>query len=294
MGIRIDRLALCAGFFSCALAGCATHLSDSTLKDLGKTEVVYVTPKPEIVVTDPAMTEVAHAGKFVALTYLTGGLFDIGALGVGAYFAGNKFPGGMEERVAAARKVFLDQHWPERMYATAQAGVAASRLQGATWITFDHDPDVDEMQKLASAGGFHSVVSIRPELQMASEGDHMRIQVRMLSITVRKQVECHYCDNSHAGEQWGHIDARDSLESAQTLVAVDGGKTWEEQKQAGHKVHDLTEGDFAMFWMQGDPPPIKPFMDAAFQSLQAQITLYLGGQATVPPPQPTLKMVINP
>ena len=49
------------------LAGCASapQLKGSIRDHLGKTEVIYVTPKDEIVVTDPAMTEAIHA--FVVL-----------------------------------------------------------------------------------------------------------------------------------------------------------------------------------------------------------------------------------
>ena len=295
MDIRRHRLALSAGL-ALLISGCASapQLKGSTLDQLGKTEVVYVTPKDDIVVTDPAMTELAHAGKFVALTGLTGGYFGAADLGAAAYFAGNKFPGGMEGRIEAAHKVFVDQHWEERMRAAAQAGVDASRLQGATWITLDHQPSEDEIRKLTAEGGFHSLVSLAPEIQMATEGDHMRILLHVRAVTPRTRLACRDCDNTHAGEEWNHVDGSQALEASQYLVAVDGGKTWEEQKQAGHRLHDLTEGDYAMFWLLGDPPPLKTFMDAGFQSLQAQLSVYFGGQAKIPAPLPTLKLVVNP
>ncbi len=97
-----------AALSACALsiAGCvsAPHLQHDSLDHLGKTEVVYVTPQDDMVITDPGVTRLEHAGKFVALDYLFGGI------GVVAYFAGNKSPGGMEGRIGDARTVFTDQH----------------------------------------------------------------------------------------------------------------------------------------------------------------------------------------
>ena len=282
------------------LAGCASapQLKGSIRDHLGKTEVIYVTPKDEIVVTDPAMTEAAHAGKFVGLTFLTGGFFDVGAIGAAAYFAGNKFPGGMEGRIEAARKVFADQHWEERMRAAAQAAGDASKLQGTTWVAYDHYPGMVEMLKIAHDGGLDDLVIIAPQIQMASEGDQMRILVdtEVLALPPPQQVHlCRDCDYMHTDEQViGPNHDSQRLVVSQAMVAVDGGKTWEEQKQSGHKLHDLTEGDYAMFWLEGDPPPLKPFMDTAFQSLQAQLTVYFGGQANIPARLPTLKMVVQP
>jgi hypothetical protein len=292
--------ALTAYGFAVLIAGCtsAPQLKGSIRDHLRKTEVIYVMPKDTIIVTDPALREAAHASKFVGLTFLTGGLFDVGALGVGVYFAGNKFPGGMEGRVEAARKVFADQHWEERMRAAAQAAGGASKLQGATWVTYDHTPGMVEMPKITHDGGIDDLVIIAPEIQMASEGDQMRIlvDIEVLAIPPPQQVHaCRECDYMHAEEptRGPNYDSQRLLVS-QDLVAVDGGKTWEEQKQAGHRLHDLTEGDYAMFWLQGDPPPLKTFMDFSFQSLQAQLTHYFGGQAQIPGPLPTLKMVVQP
>lgn len=97
--MRIDvRWPALAVLLSC-VAGCASapHLKGSILDHLGKTVVVYVVPKDDIVVTDPAATELAHAGKFLALTTVTGGYFGVADIGAAAYFAGNKFPGRMEK-----------------------------------------------------------------------------------------------------------------------------------------------------------------------------------------------------
>ncbi len=128
---------------------------------------------------------------------------------------------------------------------------------------------------------------------MASEGDHLRMLVRVEVITVRHAKACRDCGYVQT-DLASPIQGSEQLEVSQGMMAVDGGKTWEEQKEAGHKLHDLTDGDYAMFWLTGTPPPLKTFMDTGFQSLQAQLTLYFGGQATVPAPLPTLKMVVNP
>lgn len=154
------------------------------------------------------------------------------------------------------------------------------------------------MLKIAHDGGFENLVLIVPQIEMATEGDQMRIRVDMqtLAMPPPQQVHaCRDCDYMHTEEPGRGVN-RDShrLVASQVMVAVDGGKTWEEQKLAGHRLHDLTEGDYAMFWMQGDPPPIKTFMDHGFQSLQAQLTVYFGGEAGIPPPLPTLKMVVEP
>lgn len=300
MGLDIRWTAWGAGILMSCIAGCASapQLKGSIRDHLGKTEVLYITPKDTIIVTDPALREAAHAGKFVGLTVLTGGLFDVGALGVGVYFAGNKFPGGMEDRVKAARRVFADQHWEERMRAAAQAAADASQLQGATWVSDYHYPNMVEMLKIARDGGLDSLVVIAPQMQMTSEGDQMRMLVdtEVLAIPPAHQAKgCRECDYMHTdADVRGPNHDSQRLVVSQDLVAVDGGKTWEEQKQAGHKLHDLTEGDYAMFWLQGDPPPLKTFVDAGFQSLQAQLTVYFGGKASIPGPLPTAKMVVDP
>jgi len=77
-------------------------------------------------------------------------------------------------------------------------------------------------------------------------------------------------------------------------VAVDGGKTWEEQKQAGHRLHNLTEADFAMFWFKGNPPPLQTFMDAAFPAMQQDLHIFFSGKGDAPKPRPTLKLVVEP
>ena len=267
------------------------------LKDMGKTEVVYVTPKDDIIDTDPAATRLAHAGKFVTLTYLTGGLFGASSLGAAAYFAGNKFPGGMEARMEAKRQIWAAQDWEGRMRGAVQQAVSGSKLKGATWLELDHYPGMLEMPQLARDGGFDTLVVIAPQMQIASEGDHLRMLVDLEAMRfprVAPPQACHDCDYLHSVDPESPDRDSKQLEVTQALVAVDGGKTWEEQKQAGHKLHDLTEGDYAVFWLQGDPPPLKTFMDTGYRSLQSQLTLYFGGHASVPPPLPTLKLVVNP
>lgn len=296
MGFR--ALALGAGIVM-GLSGCASapHLKNSILKKLGKTEVIYVIPKDEIVDTDPATTRVAHAAKFVTLTYLTGGLFGASSLGAATYFAGNKFPGNMEDRMEAQHKLWVDQHWEDRMRAAVQTAIDSSDLKGAAFVARYESPGMIELPQLAREGGFDTVVTVAPQMQIASEGDHLRMLVNIDVMSFPRVVPekgCRECDYVHTVDPVGPNHDSQQLEVTQALVAVDGGKTWEEQKEAGHKLHDLTEGDFAMFWLLGDPAPLKTFMDTGFQSLQSQLTLYFGGEAKVPSPLPTLKLVVNP
>jgi hypothetical protein len=80
----------------------------------------------------------------------------------------------------------------------------------------------------------------------------------------------------------------------QEVVAVNGGETWEEQKQAGHQLHGLTEGDFAKFWFKGNPPALQTFLDAAFPAIQQDMHIFFAGKGDSPQPMPTLKLVVQP
>ncbi|HEX7964866.1 MAG TPA: hypothetical protein VF651_04025 [Gammaproteobacteria bacterium] len=291
MDMRIfpRRAAACAVMWLCALSGCSSqpHLGSVQQRHMGKPQIVYVRAQDVIEVTDPLGTHMAHVGKFVTLNFLFGGV------GAAAYFAGNQYSGGMDDDMERSAGLFSAQHWPDRVQAAMEQAVAGvSALSTASHRTLDRSPNLAEMQQLAARTDADSLVFLIPEMQMASEGDELRMTVRVVVVGNSLHHACRDCGFAPAGDQATPIIADHELEVDQSLVAVPGGATWEEQKQSGHNLHGLTDADYARFWLKGDPKPLVSFLDAAFPDLQDTITIYLGGDAPAPRPLPTLKMVV--
>ncbi len=272
----IPALALGAvlGLAAC-LGGCASapHLSPTQRAHMGRTHVFFVTPADSIAV-------VATKGdvfKAVGTTWLFGPLGLATYVGVKAGDATS-----LDNEAVAQQRLLHAQDWPARIEAATRAALAQSPdLASAQVTVVAGEPDDAMIAQALHEPGVDSVLIIAPDLRIDTLADMLALTVEFRALRLRPEV----------GQLTTIVDER--LSVRQEMVSVDGGKTWAEKQESGHKRHAMKVLDYSRFWFKGDPAPIKDFFDAAIPAAQQDMVVYFTDEGDPAGPLPVLQWVIE-
>ena len=272
-GPVLDGAALLA--LAACLGGCASapHLSATQRAHIGRTHVFFVTPVESIAV-------VATKGdmfKAVGTTWL------FGPLGLATYVGVKESDATSLDNEAVAQQQLLHaQDWPARIQAAVRAALAQSPdLASAQVTVVAGEPDDADIAKALHEPGIDSVLIIAPDLRIDTLGDMLALTVNFRALRPRPEV----------GQLTTIVDER--LSVRQEMVSVDGGKTWAEKQENGHKRHAMKVLDYSRFWFKGDPAPVKNFFDAAIPAVQQDMLVYFTDEGDPAGPLPVLQWVIE-
>ena len=262
------------GLAAC-LGGCASapHLSSTQRAHMGRTHVFFVVPVESIVV-------VATKGdlfKAVGTTWL------FGPLGLATYVgvkAGDATA--LDTEAVVQQRLLHAQDWPVRIEAATRAALAQSpELASAQVTVVAGEPDDADIAQALHEPGIDSVLIIAPDLRIDTLADMLALTVRFRALRLRPEV----------GQLTTIVDER--LSVRQEMVSVDGGKTWAEKQESGHKRHAMQVLDYSRFWFKGDPAPIKDFFDASIPAVQQDMVVYFTGEGEPAGALPVLQWVIE-
>ena len=267
-GVSVLGLAAC-------LDGCASapHLSTTQREHMGRTHVFFVTPVESIAV-------VATKGdlfKAVGTTWL------FGPLGLATYVGVKEGDANTLDTEAVAQQQLLHaQDWPARIQAAVRAALAQSPdLASAPVTVVAGEPDDADIAKALHEPGIDSVFIIAPDLRIDTLADMLALTVNFRALRLRPEV----------GQLTTIVDER--LSVREEMVSVDGGKTWAQKQESGHKRHAMKVLDYSRFWFKGDPAPIKGFFDAAIPAAQQDMLVYFTDKGDPAGPLPVLQWVIE-
>lgn len=262
-------------FLAGGLGGCASapHLSTTQLEHVGRTHIYFVKPAESIAV-------VATKGdvfKAVGTTWL------FGPLGFATYVSVKEGDVTQLDTEAVAQQQLLHaQDWPTRIEAATRAALAqSSDLASAQVTVVAGEPDDADVKKELQGPDEDSVLIISPELRIDTLADMLAMTVKFRALRMRPET--------------GQLTtiADDRLIVQQDLVSVDGGKTWAEKEESGHKRHAMKVLDYSRYWFKGDPAPLQGFFDAAIPAMQQDMKVYLTDEGNPAGPLPVLRWVIQ-
>ena len=271
-GLMVLALALC-------LCSCASgpELTSIQTRLIGRNVAVYyVQPADDIAVHDVGLTKAVDVGEYVGVMYLFGGLVFTGFTAHTVAKDSN-----LGEDIDRHAAVFKSVHWQDRIRTAVFSAVQGSKLHISGGIhVLDSDPGYLGESDYAKRSTADSLVFLIPQAHTESTGDVMFVSIRIIIIP-------------HGWTEDSNLIADEALEVSQDVAAVAVGKTWDEQKQLGHKVHAVTDEQYLGYWFSGEPAPIAGFMDAAIPAAQKQLNDYLDGLDAAPVELPQRRLEIK-
>lgn len=271
-GLVVLGVALC-------LCSCASgpELTSIQTRLIGRSVAVYyVQPADDIVVHDVGLRKAVDVGEYVGVMYLFGGLVFTGLTAHKVATDSN-----LGENIDRHAAVFKSVHWQDRIRTAVFSAVQGSKLHLSGDIqVLDSDPGTLGESDDAKRTTADSLVFLMPQAHTESTGDVMFVSIHVIVIPRGWTAD-------------SNLIADETLEVSQDVVAVAVGKTWEEQKQLGHRLHALTDEQYLSYWFSGEPAPIAAFMDAAIPAAQKQLNDYFDGLGAAPVELPQQRLEIK-
>lgn len=238
--------------------------------------VYYVQPADDIAVHDVGLTKAVDVGEYVGVMYLFGGLVFTGLTAHKVAKDSN-----LGEDIDRHAAVFKSVHWQDRIQKAVFSAVQGSKLHLSGDIhVLDSDPGYLGESDYAKRTTADSLVFLIPQAYTESTGDIMFVSIHIIIIPRGSTAD-------------SYPIADETLDVSQDVAAVAVGKTWEEQKQLGHKVHAVTDEQYLGYWFSGEPAPIADFIDAAIPVAQKQLGDYLNGLGAAPVELPQRQLRIR-